>query len=67
MALALSRNTELIASVPEKHTGRLREGMFTFPLPVKTPDFTISLLWHPRLDADPAHQWLRSCVQSCFR
>jgi DNA-binding transcriptional LysR family regulator len=24
---------------------------------------TISLLWHPRLDADPAHRWLRGCVR----
>jgi len=21
------------------------------------------LLWHPRLDADPAHRWLRKCVR----
>ncbi|TGS51871.1 LysR family transcriptional regulator, partial [bacterium M00.F.Ca.ET.179.01.1.1] len=24
---------------------------------------TISLLWHPRLDADPAHRWLRGIVR----
>jgi len=23
----------------------------------------VSLLWHPRLDADPAHRWLRACVR----
>jgi DNA-binding transcriptional LysR family regulator len=63
-ALALARATDLIVSVPEKHTGRLRAGMRTFPLPVSTPPFTVSLLWHPRLDADPAHRWLRQCVQA---
>jgi hypothetical protein len=21
------------------------------------------MLWHPRLDADPAHRWLRGCVR----
>ncbi len=26
---------------------------------------SVSLLWHPRLDADPAHRWLRGCVRSC--
>jgi DNA-binding transcriptional LysR family regulator len=62
-ALALARATDLIASVPERHTGRLRTGMHSFPLPVATPQFTVSLLWHPRLDADPAHRWLRGCVQ----
>jgi len=63
VALALARGSELIASVPERHTGNLRAGMHWFPLPLDMPDFTISMLWHPRLDADPAHRWLRGCVQ----
>jgi DNA-binding transcriptional LysR family regulator len=62
-ALALARGTDLIASVPERHTGRLREGMHSFPLPVAMPRITVSMLWHPRLDADPAHRWLRGCVR----
>ena len=62
-ALALARASDLIASVPERHTGNLRAGMHSFPLPVATPEVTVSLLWHPRLDADPAHRWLRQCVR----
>ena len=62
-ALALARASDLIATVPERHTGNLRAGMHTFPLPVSTPEITVSLLWHPRLDADPAHRWLRGCVR----
>jgi DNA-binding transcriptional LysR family regulator len=62
-ALALARASDLIASVPERHTGVLRAGMHSFPLPFSMPEITISLLWHPRLDADPAHRWLRGCVQ----
>ena len=62
-ALGLARASELIACVPERHTGNLRAGMFSFPLPVATPEFTVSMLWHPRLDADPAHQWLRRHVK----
>lgn len=62
-ALALARASDLIASVPERHTGNLRAGMHSFPLPVSTPEITISLLWHPRLDADPAHRWLRGHVR----
>ena len=61
-ALALARGSDLIAAVPERHTGVLRAGMHTFPLPVATPAFTVSLLWHPRLHADPAHRWLRGLV-----
>ena len=62
-ALALARASDLIASVPERHTGNLRDGMFSFTLPVVTPEITVSMLWHPRLDADPAHRWLRSHVR----
>lgn len=62
-ALALARSSDLIAGVPERHTGNLRSGMFSFPLPVPTPTIAISLLWHPRLDSDPAHRWLRGCVR----
>jgi len=62
-ALALARASDLVASVPERHTGNLREGMHSFALPVPTPEITVSLFWHPRLHADPAHQWLRGCVR----
>jgi DNA-binding transcriptional LysR family regulator len=62
-ALALARGTDLIASVPERHTGGLRDGMHSFALPFPTPEITVSLLWHPRMDADPAHRWLRGCVR----
>jgi DNA-binding transcriptional LysR family regulator len=62
-ALGLARASDLIASVPECHTGNLRAGMHSFPLPVSMPEFTVSLLWHPRLDADQAHRWLRGHVR----
>jgi DNA-binding transcriptional LysR family regulator len=62
-AVALARASDLIASVPERHTGILRAGMYSFPIPVPTPEITISLHWHPRMDADPAHRWLRGCVR----
>ena len=62
-ALALARSSDLIASVPERHTGNLRDGMQSFPLPFATPEVTVSLLWHPRLDADPAHRWLRGHIR----
>jgi DNA-binding transcriptional LysR family regulator len=62
-ALALARATDLIASVPERHTESLRAGMHSFALPFSLPMFTVAMLWHPRLDADPAHQWLRGCLR----
>jgi DNA-binding transcriptional LysR family regulator len=61
-ALALARASDLAATVPERQTGVLREGMHSFPLPFQAPEITVCLLWHPRLDADPAHRWLRGLV-----
>jgi DNA-binding transcriptional LysR family regulator len=62
-ALALARASDLIATVPERHTGNLRAGMHSFSLPFATPAITVSMLWHPRMDADPGHRWLRACVR----
>jgi DNA-binding transcriptional LysR family regulator len=62
-AFSLARASDLIATVPERYTGNLRAGMHSFPLPVEPPGFTISLFWHPRMDADPVHRWLRGCVR----
>lgn len=62
-AIAVARASDLVASVPEKHTQSLCEGMFRFALPLELAPFTVSLFWHPRLDADPAHRWLRGLVR----
>ena len=61
-ALTIARATDLVATVPERHTASLRAGMHCFPLPVAAQEFTVSMLWHPRMHADPAHQWLRGLV-----
>ena len=63
-AIALARSTDLIASVPERHTETLRAGMHSFTIPVPVPVFTVSMLWHPRQEADAGHRWLRDCVRS---
>lgn len=62
-ALALARATDLIATVPERHTAGLRTGLQSFALPVAVPEITVSLLWHPRFDGDAAHRWLRGVVR----
>ena len=61
-AIALARTSDVVATVPEKHTAGLCEGVRCFKLPVQVEAFTISLFWHPRLEADPAHRWLRALV-----
>jgi DNA-binding transcriptional LysR family regulator len=63
-ALALARETQLVPTVPERHTEVLRRGMYCFALPIEIPAFTISMLWHPPMDGNLAHRWLRGCVRS---
>lgn len=62
-AIALARDTDLIASVPERYTAHQPEGLHRFALPLTLPTFTVAMLWHPRLDADLAHRWLRGCLR----
>lgn len=62
-AIALARDTDLIASVPERYITVPPRGLHCFELPVTLPPFTVAMLWHPRQDADLAHRWLRACLR----
>lgn len=63
LALSLARNSDLVASVPERHTENLRAGMHGFALPADIAQVTVAMLWHPRMDGDAAHRWLRGIVR----
>ena len=67
-AIRIARSTDLVALVPRSglasRTGADPTGprLVGFDLPVRTPPIVISAMWHPRMDADPAHRWLRDTV-----
>jgi DNA-binding transcriptional LysR family regulator len=67
-AMRIARDTDLVALVPgsglASPTGAdpAGLGLVGFDLPVSTPAIAISAMWHPRMDADPAHGWLRDTV-----
>ena len=68
-AMRIARNTDLVALIPRSCLGQgasdpdaIRQGLVGFDLPVPTPGIVISAMWHPRMDADPAHRWLRDTV-----
>jgi DNA-binding transcriptional LysR family regulator len=69
-ALAVASASDLVALVTSSffhaiqaaRTGASPAELRSFPLPVRTGVITISQMWHPRLDADPAHRWLRGLV-----
>ncbi|MCI2263559.1 LysR family transcriptional regulator [Xanthomonas indica] len=70
-ALAVARHSDLIALVPASFMAAqpdtLRAPAHTFALPVVTAPITVSMLWHPRLEHDAAHRWLRGLVLTEFR
>jgi DNA-binding transcriptional LysR family regulator len=64
-AMRIARQSDLIALIPESGFLSRAAGVdeiSTFSLPVPTPEIVISAIWHPRMDADPAHRWLRNTV-----
>ncbi|WP_421595306.1 LysR family transcriptional regulator [Rahnella sp. PD4] len=66
-ALAIARNSDLVALIPASFLISEPAGLYAFELPLKTREITISQMWHPRSDVDPAHRWLRQLVLSVCR
>ena len=73
-AMRIARHSDLVALVPRSCLRNSLEndqtataGLQSFELPVRTPEIVISAMWHPRVDADPAHRWLRDMVVSVCR
>ncbi|AYM90536.1 MULTISPECIES: LysR family transcriptional regulator [Serratia] len=74
-ALAVAQESDLVALVPasfliNQPVANIDGGVGTlwaFELPVTTRAITISQLWHPRSEADPAHRWLRQLVLNVCR
>ncbi|MDE2119635.1 MAG: LysR family transcriptional regulator, partial [Betaproteobacteria bacterium] len=68
-ALRIARDSELIAQVPASlvraelpAAAAFAQGLEVFEIPVDVPRIVVSATWHPRLDAEPAHRWLRETV-----
>ena len=69
-ALNIARCSDLIALVPRsciRVGGTVAQEVKGFDLPVPTPELAINAMWHPRLDADPGHRWLRQKLMATCR
>ncbi len=74
-AVAVAQASDLVALVPASFLINQpvieRNGsaatLYAFTLPVNTEEITLSQMWHPRSDVDPAHRWLRQMVLSVCR
>jgi DNA-binding transcriptional LysR family regulator len=63
-AMSTAAATDMVALIPGSYFehARARDALCSFELPVPTEHITISQMWHPRFDKDPAHRWLRGVV-----
>jgi len=67
-ALAVARASDLVALLPASFvTAQQSESVYSFELPVASDGFTISQMWHPRLENDPVHRWFRQLVLDVCR
>ena len=73
-AIRMARCSDLVGLVPRSCLGSEvtssdveARGIRVFDLPVRTPEIAISAMWHPRMDNDAVHRWLRSTVASVCR
>ena len=65
-AIAFVVDTDYVATVPRRvaEWGERVLGIVILPLPLPSAPITVYQVWHPRMDMDHAHIWLRHCVQS---
>lgn len=64
-ALSVTMASDLITIVPALYlvNQQMTENLFLFELPFKTRSITVSQMWHPRMENDPGHRWLREKVR----
>ncbi len=65
--IAVAAASDLIGSIPKSYCKSAAiSHIETFDLPVDVSGFNIVQAWHPRMDADPVHRWLRALIFETF-
>lgn len=54
--------TDYVGVMPSRLVRRFAGRLDAFELPIPTHDISLYASWHPRMQADAAHQWLRERV-----
>lgn len=64
VAPVVVRDTDFVSTMPKRMALKLARpyGLQLLPPPIELPRFGLSLIWHPRLEHDPAQRWLRELV-----
>lgn len=67
-ALAAAAKSDLVATVQRSLAEFVADslGLVAVKFPLEVEELRIVQVWHPRLDLDPQHIWLRTCIKSVF-
>jgi DNA-binding transcriptional LysR family regulator len=67
-ALHAVAESDLVTAAPSRVVKTVAHHLplASFALPFAVPGIAISMVWHPRFDAEPAHRWLRRHVQAAI-
>ena len=60
LAIEAVATSDMVATLPLSLLAGQERGLVLFEPPMPLPPFTLAAAWHARVDADPAHRWLRS-------
>lgn len=62
----LVAQSDLVAAIPRRLADMNSDTLDSFDLPLPNMGFEMLLSWHPRMQADPGHQWLRTQIAAPF-
>lgn len=58
----LLQTDDLVALVPSRLVREQSKQLVVLKPPIEVPGFDVIAVWHPRVDRDMGHRWLRGCL-----
>ena len=67
LAIEAVATSDMVATLPHALLVVIDRRLSLFEPPLPLPVFTLAAAWHARVDADPAHRWLRERLKAIHR
>ena len=61
--IEMVRQSDLLLSMPQRLAKHYRGLVVTRALPVPSPSFEVTLVWHARTDGSRPHAWFRALIK----
>jgi DNA-binding transcriptional LysR family regulator len=62
VAVAIAAQGGYLCTLPRRFLARFAASLELLEPPLELPELGISMIWHPRMHADPGHSWLRNLI-----